>query len=471
LDTRPRVTVTFDDPAGGNRIASVTIERGASLGGKLPVNLTRDGPYEFYGWFDGAQQYFSDTPVGADVTLTARWADEFVTVSFEFPDGKQPDVPVPDITAIMDMPLGPLGFPATPRLKGYVFDCWLLDGVEFTSDDPVPGDIVLTANWLPKQEFTVEFNPGPGITHFFIKVYENECIDEWDPRFPENPTVNPINTEAFFVSWFDDENREYNGRTPITRNLTGESAIKGKWGLPPYIIDLRMVDDGGEIEELEADKAAATGGVDYAPASRASTIDGKQVIVNETTYNVPYNTNRWRILYRIKFSLPDTFSTEFYTRYTVRARFYANRQGAKTWPTDPDYKDGQFIPNTPATASGYSRDGLLKGVNSPSDDGWGQISWCSVANFDGQGANADTMLQRYNLDRKGGSIDDTWAPLRSLELLYPPYLIVQTSDNYIGHIEITEIVFHNGEKKYTMYTDEDGYDKAVDGITVFEPEP
>ena len=458
LDTKPRVTVTFDDPAGGNRIASVTIERGTSLGGKLPKNLTREGPYIFYGWFEGPLQYFADTPVGADVTLTARWSDEFVTVSFEFPEGMKPDVQIADVTAIRDMPLGPLGFPVTPRLKGYVFDCWLLDGVEFTYEDPVPDDIVLTAKWVAKQEFTVEFNPGPGATHFFIKVYENECIDEWEVRFPPKPTVNSVNPKAFFVSWFDNENREYDGRTPITRN---NIIVTGKWGLSPKIINLKMVADGGEIAELVSSPGEGYGNVDYRPVSRESVIDGNQVIVNETTYDLPNNTNRWRILYRIKFSLPSNFDTDFYTRYTIRGRFYANQQGKEGFA-----EEGKFTPNKPAKASGYSKEGLLVGVNSPADDGWGQVSWCSAPNWSGEGANAETLLQRYNLDRKGGTIDDTWAPLRGTaeQKARPPYLLIQTSDNYIGHIEITQIVFHNGEKKYTMYTDEEGYATAEDGL-------
>ena len=459
LDTKPRVTVTFDDPAGGNKIASVTIERGTSLGGKLPKNLTRDGPYEFYGWFEGALQYFPNTPVGADVTLTARWTDEFVTVSFDFPEGMKPDVQIADVTAIRDMPLGPLGFPVTPRLKGYAFDCWLLDGEEFTFEDPVPDDITLMASWVAKKEFTVKFEPGPGgPPNSEIKVYENECIDEWEVRFPEKPKTNTVNPKAFFVTWYDDENREYDGRTPITRNLTGDSAIKGKWGLPPKIIDLRMYADGGEIEQVTTSPGEDYGDVDYRAVSRESIIDGKQVIVNEGTYDLPYNTNRWRILYRLKLKLPSDFSTGFYTRYTIRARFYANQQGKEGFA-----EEGKFTPNKPAKAKGYSSDGLLKGVSSPSDDGWGQLSFTRVANWNGQGADAETLLQRYNIDRKGGTIDDTYAPLRSQDLLYPPYLLIQTSDNYIGHIEVTQIVFHNGEKKYTMYEDEEGYATANDG--------
>jgi hypothetical protein len=295
-----------------------------------------------------------------------------------------------------------------------------------------------------------------------MRVFANECIDEWATRFPPKSAVgvNTINPAAFFVAWFDDENREYNGRTPITRNLT----LDAQWGLPPFVVDFKrdviaVQNHDGSSEGTNSFEAKVREAWDSTEANP------KWVIVNERIYDVPENTNRWKILYRINFRFPSTFSTEFYTRYTIRARFYANKQGAKSW-TDAT----AFTPNKPADAAGYSKDGLLQGVSSPSDDGWGQISWTSVANWNGQGADADTMLQRYNLDRKGGTIDDTYAVLRNKDAKFPPYLLVQTSDNYIGHIEITEIVFHNGEKKYTMYTDEEGYADAEDGLEDGEEE-
>ena len=490
LDTKPRVTVTFDDPAGGNRIASVTIEKGASLGGKLPTNLRRnDGYYTFYGWFEGALQYFADTPIGEDVTLTARWADEVVTVSFAFtqtvdgtPNGApiEPAVPVNDVTAIKGLPLGPLAFPVTPRIEGWVFVVWLLDdGEPFFQDVPVLDDITVEALWLNQKspqpldpeltaklpeiptaaEYTVSFNSKGGAPVASIKVYANECIDEWRERFPPNPTTNSINPDAFFTKWIDDEFREYNGRTPITRNVE----LNAKWGLPPYVVDFKT-----NVVKVEADVDAQYGSVDYDPKVRqawdSTEENPKWVIVNNTIYDVPNNTNRWRILYRISFKFPSTFSTEFYDNYTIRARFYANKQGTKSW-TDAS----SFTPNKPADGAGYNKDGLLVGTSSPSDDGWGQISWTSVANWNGQGADADTMLQRYNLDRKGGTIDDTYAPLRNKDAKFPPFLIIQTSDAYIGHIEITEIAFHNGEKKFTMYTDEEGYATADDGLTPAAP--
>jgi len=470
LDTAPRYTVTFSDPGGGNTFSPVTVEEGQSLGSKMPANLTRDGYYVFYGWFDGSNQYFPDTPIGTNITLTARWSDEIATVSFTFTqtDGSgaviQPTATIPSVTAVKGLPLGPLAFPVTPRAKGWEFANWKLNNEDFTTTTPVPGDITLTAYWVAKQEYTVTFDSGVGGAPVApIKVFADECIDEWEVRFPPKFTENTFNPNAFFVAWFDSENREYNGRVPITRDVT----IKAKWGMPPYVVNFQT-----DITSLEGSIDETYGNVDYNPVVReawdSTPENPKWVIVNETTYDVPYNTNRWRILYRINFTPTDhgfgAFNADFYTRYTIRARFYANRQGAETWPNDPAYKEGQFTPNKPAKAVGYSQDGWLTSLNyqaendpdpSRSEDGWGQISWCSVANWDGQGASADTMLQRYNLDRKGGTINDTWAPLRDKDRLYPPYLLIQTSDNYIGHIEITEIVFHNGEEEYTLYEGEE----------------
>jgi len=156
LDTAERVTVTFADPGGGNTFDPVTIEKGESLGDKLPADPVRQGPFQFYGWFEGASQYFADTPIGADITLTARWADEIATVSFAFTQTDDSGAvikpyDIPSVTVVKGEPLGPIAFPAAPRYAGWVFTAWLLDGKAFTQSTPVPGDITLTAFWLNKR--------------------------------------------------------------------------------------------------------------------------------------------------------------------------------------------------------------------------------------------------------------------------------------------------------------------------------
>jgi hypothetical protein len=318
-------------------------------------------------------------------------------------------------------------------------------------------------------------------------------------QFPANPGVgtNPINPQAFFVAWLDDENRSYNGRTPITRSLT----INGKWGLRPYRVNFET-----DIEEIVSSPADGYGDVDYKPMVIDSWDDVPQkVIVNTVAYDAPHNTNRWRIIYRIKFNWPDTFSTEFYTKYTIRARFYANEQGKEGWLDDPAHA-GSFVPDVPAEEAGYGAkgwlvkkdyDGILdedeeiefvdpetgdsemvpnpnyKKLKGPefsrSNDGWGQVSWTMAPNWSGEGANAETLLQRYNLDRKGGTIADDWAPQRGTaeQKSQPAYLIIQTSDAYIGHIEITDIIFYNG----IIADPDDPTDEWEHGAYVNEPRP
>jgi len=504
LDTDPRAIVSFEDPRYGNNIPPVYVAKGKGMGSQMPSLPSPEPGVALYGWFDGTTQYYRDTIVSNDIKLTARWSDDVVTVKFVFEQkdnsGKviTPVAKVPDeIKGIRGIPLSPLSYPVTPRAQGWQFDDWLLNGERFNSESIVPGDITLVGNWVAKQQFTVTFEPGPGVTPIPpMKVYENECIDEWTPpgqpsKFPPDPTVNPVNTAAFFVSWLDDEFRQYNGRTPITRTLT----IKGKWGLPPHIVNLRMADDDGEIEEIVSAEMGVQGSNDYGPeppdgkgykpvvrqAWDSTTANPKWVIVNETTYNVPYNPNRWRILYRIKFKWPANFDTAFYTKYTIRARFYANRQALKTWLTDPDYKEGSFQPDVPVDVAGYSEKGWLKKKGyddfdadgkrveiSRSNDGWGQISWVMVANWNGGGNDAETLLQRYNIDRKGGTIGDDWAPLRGTDAQKgkPAYLLVQTSDNYIGHIEITDIIFYNG-----VVSDDPKLDEWQHGAYLGEEKP
>jgi len=465
-NTTENVTVTFLDPLGENTFSPVSIEKGSSLGGSLPdetaFDKVPDGFPLFYGWFENnATQYFPNTQVGANITLTARWiSDEetttdLATITFAFtqtdgdsniimPRGGQ----IPPVKVIKGKSLGPARYPAALKAQGWTFNGWQkAGGADFTMNTTVDSNITVTARWIEKTvTYTVTFNSGTGGAPVDpIEVLADECIDEWVVRFPPKFTENTADERAFFVAWLDEENREYDGRVPITRDVE----LKARWGLPPYVVNFQT-----DISSVVCDSAAEYGNVDYKAKVReawdSTPSSPKYVIVNEVTYDVPNNTNRWRILYRIALKNGLALDTGFYTRYTIRARFYANQQGAKSW-TDST----AFTPNKPAAASGYSKDGLLHGVDHPSDNGWGQISWTGVSNWNGQGADADTMLQRYNLDMKGGTLNDTWAPLRYQEKAYPPYLLIQTSDAYIGHIEVTQIVFHNGEdKKYTEYEDE-----------------
>jgi hypothetical protein len=83
--------------------------------------------------------------------------------------------------------------------------------------------------------------------------------------------------------------------------------------------------------------------------------------------------------------------------------------------------------------------------------GYGQISFCISTTGNGEGANGQTIFQQYNLgmgqEGDGGTVNSTWKPSApgdaNRDPVRPQVLLIQTSDDWIGHIEVTEIRFHN----------------------------
>jgi len=75
------VQITFDSN-GGNSVDPLTIDKGTTMGTQFPTAPTKTG-YEFDGWWDTTGnnfiEYLSDTPVSANVTVTAKWVSAYTT--------------------------------------------------------------------------------------------------------------------------------------------------------------------------------------------------------------------------------------------------------------------------------------------------------------------------------------------------------------------------------------------------------
>jgi arabinoxylan arabinofuranohydrolase len=70
-----QITVTFDLGYAGAQgtPAPVTLNKGGTLGGKLPQNPGREG-YRFFGWFSDGVEYTAQAPaITENITLTAEW--------------------------------------------------------------------------------------------------------------------------------------------------------------------------------------------------------------------------------------------------------------------------------------------------------------------------------------------------------------------------------------------------------------
>jgi len=77
--TPETVTVKFDlnykDATGTP--ADVTIEKGSTLGDRFPADPSYPD-HTFLGWYDGETKYTRDTPINANITLTAQWEEDVI---------------------------------------------------------------------------------------------------------------------------------------------------------------------------------------------------------------------------------------------------------------------------------------------------------------------------------------------------------------------------------------------------------
>lgn len=205
----PNVTVYFDANEGSCDTASLTIDSGSTIG-ELPA-ATREG-FSFDGWYDGDARVTGSTTFDKDTTVVAKWKANSYRIDVIM-DGKiyacgsveggtvlaRPDDPVKTGYHLenwyADVSLGTLfefGKPVTgnivlyakmaknsytvkfetgeggsavadqpvfygekvvpvdmPTREGYIFDGWLLDGIAFSFDTAVTGNITLVAAWTP----------------------------------------------------------------------------------------------------------------------------------------------------------------------------------------------------------------------------------------------------------------------------------------------------------------------------------
>ncbi|MBQ8136993.1 MAG: InlB B-repeat-containing protein [Clostridia bacterium] len=143
------VIVTFDSD-GGTAVGSQAVAKGAKA--TRPEDPTREG-YSFQGWTLNGAEYSFDTPVTADITLKAQWAEIF-TVTFESDGGSDvdPQSVISGETATQ---------PENPARGIDEFLGWyLMTGDQMAEeayifDTPVTGDVTLKAKWKVLYTVTV----------------------------------------------------------------------------------------------------------------------------------------------------------------------------------------------------------------------------------------------------------------------------------------------------------------------------
>ena len=190
-------TVTFETGTDAS-IDPVKVKEGETVA-EPEVTLEREG-YAFAGWALDGERYDFSTPVTSDITLTAQWTKSEepapkpepvvkYTVTFDANGGSPVDPQVIEKGATATRP-------EDPTREGYTFDGWYLGEELFDFDQPVDGDITLTATWVEAQTPSTPENPGTTTPDNPTKPGDDGTSDKPADKPADTPADKPADTPA-----------------------------------------------------------------------------------------------------------------------------------------------------------------------------------------------------------------------------------------------------------------------------------
>ena len=204
-------TVTFQSE-GGSEVAS---QIRANTPAARPADPTKEG-YTFIGWYNGESEWNFETPVTADLTLTAKWQVNQYTITFKPENGGQ------DIVIKQDYGTA-ITAPANPTKTGYTFAGW-----DKTIPSTMPaGDMAITAQWQLNQ-YTITFDTAGGSEVPSITQDYGTAI---------TAPANPTKTGYTFAGW---------DKTIPSTMPAGDMTITARWTENRVIVIIRPDDSKDE---------------------------------------------------------------------------------------------------------------------------------------------------------------------------------------------------------------------------------
>ena len=204
-------TVTFQSE-GGSEVAS---QIRANAPAARPADPTKEG-YTFIGWYNGESEWDFETPVTADLTLTAKWQLNQYTITLKPENGGQ------DIVIKQDYGTA-ITAPANPTKTGYTFAGW-----DKTIPTTMPaGNMTITAQWQVNQ-YTITFKPENGGQDIVIKQDYGTAI---------TAPANPTKTGYTFAGW---------DKTIPSTMPAGDMTITARWTENRVIVIIRPDDSKDE---------------------------------------------------------------------------------------------------------------------------------------------------------------------------------------------------------------------------------
>ena len=144
-----------------------------------PDNPTKEG-YTFIGWYNGEEKWNFETPVTADLPLTAKWQINQYTITFDTAGGSEVASITQDYGTAVTAPVN-------PTKTGYTFAGW---DKEIPATMPAE-NMTITAQWTVNQ-YTITFRPENGGQDIVIKQDYGTAV---------TAPVNPTKTGYTFAGW------------------------------------------------------------------------------------------------------------------------------------------------------------------------------------------------------------------------------------------------------------------------------
>jgi uncharacterized repeat protein (TIGR02543 family) len=184
---KPSYTVTFDAASGTPVPSAQSVEEGGTA--TQPVNPAKGG-YVFLYWTlkDASTAYSFNTPVTADITLTAKWLEddgtiEYWNISWNLNGGAWPEGVTPSAKVVKGESLAE---PNAPVKEGSTFEGWYKEAAltsKITFPCTVTADMTLYAKWTAEGG-----NTDPEGYKMFTSINE---MAYWISSQPNNTVETP----------------------------------------------------------------------------------------------------------------------------------------------------------------------------------------------------------------------------------------------------------------------------------------
>ena len=230
------VSYNVNEGEGTPDPATQTVNHGETIAA-APTGISRTGYTLSTAWntkADGTGDYFifgdEGTPVTADITLYAQWADQQHTVNYDVNEGEgTPDPATQEVNHNDIIVTAPTGISRT----GYALKAAWNTKADGSGDSfkfgvggtPVTLDITLYAQWTRQYTVSYDINEGDSTAPAAETVEDGGTVTK-----PADPT----RSDHLFTGWFDAQSggNEFNFGTAVTADIT----LYAQWTIMTYTV-------------------------------------------------------------------------------------------------------------------------------------------------------------------------------------------------------------------------------------------